>query len=138
MRTLSRPADTAKTKEHYRFLFIFEGWRLSKTVSGSSWKLAGALDSAAGWLDAIWVAAGSCWLACWLATGTPGSRQHGHLRGTPSSPGAEATNQIAARCKIGSSKDAKLQAYRTYMAYRAYMLQTRRLTVLQGYRAYML
>ena len=56
MRTLSDLADIAKTKENYRFFLIFEDWRLSKTVSGSSWKLAGALDSAAGWLDAIWVA----------------------------------------------------------------------------------
>ena len=56
MGTLRDLADTVNTLENCRFLFIFEGWRLSKTVSGSSWKLAGALDSAAGWLDAIWVA----------------------------------------------------------------------------------
>ena len=51
------------------------------------------------------------------------------------SPGPIATNQIAASYRIRSSKDVKLQAYSAYMAYRAYMLQTRRLTVLQGYKA---
>ena len=49
-------ADIAKTLKNYRFLLIFEGWRLSKTGSGLLWKLAGALGSAVGWLDGMWVA----------------------------------------------------------------------------------
>ena len=47
-------ADIAKTLKNLIFSLIFEGWRLSRTGSGSFWRLTGALGSAAGWLDGIW------------------------------------------------------------------------------------
>ena len=56
MHATSEQADIGNTYENLRFLLIFEGWRLANAVSGSLWKLGGALGLAVGFLDGSWLA----------------------------------------------------------------------------------
>ena len=80
----------------------------------------------AGWMASGWLAGD---LAGWL--GDP--RLSAHAQGVVKWDilGARTTSQIDACCKIRSSKDAKLQAYRAYRDYEATRLQDFKATRLQ-------
>ena len=112
---------------------VWEPQAAQKVTLRTSFGRFGDLQELSTQLLAGWMASG--WLTGDLAGWLGDPRLSDHAQGVVNWDilGAIATSQIGACCKIRSSKDEKLQAYRTYMAYRAYMLQTTRLTVLQGY-----
>ena len=56
MHATSEQVGIGKANGNKLFLFILDGWGLANAVSGSLWKLGGALGLDVGWPDGSWLA----------------------------------------------------------------------------------